>query len=90
MTAVSDSDGKESAADDDYPAEYRRPTDVLAQQEPRPRSPLGMLAPSVASLARIFRQAGVARKEPRKKPRSSYRRFVYPAANACWQLDGTA
>lgn len=50
---------------------------------------LGMVAPSVASLARIFRQAGVARKEPRKKPRSSYRRFVYPAPNACWQLDGT-
>ncbi len=50
---------------------------------------LSMAAPSVASLARIFRQAGVARKEPRKKPRSSYRRFVYPAPNACWQLDAT-
>ncbi len=45
--------------------------------------------PSVASLARIFRAAGVARKEPRKKPRASYRRFVYPAPNACWQLDAT-
>jgi hypothetical protein len=41
--------------------------------------------PSVASLARIFRQAGVARLEPRKKPRSAWRRFVYPAPNACWQ-----
>ena len=45
--------------------------------------------PSVASLARIFRQAGVARVEPRKKPRASWRRFVYPAPNACWQLDAT-
>jgi putative transposase len=45
--------------------------------------------PSVASLARIFRQAGVARFEPKKKPRSAWRRFVYPAPNACWQLDGT-
>lgn len=45
--------------------------------------------PSIASLARIFRQAGVARFEPRKKPRSAWRRFVYPAPNACWQLDGT-
>jgi putative transposase len=45
--------------------------------------------PSVASLARIFRQAGVARLEPRKKPRSAWRRFVYPVPNACWQLDGT-
>jgi putative transposase len=47
------------------------------------------LVPSVASLARIFREAGVARLEPRKKPRSAWRRFVYPAPNACWQLDAT-
>lgn len=45
--------------------------------------------PAVSSLARIFRDAGVARVEPRKKPRASYRRFVYPAPNACWQLDAT-
>jgi hypothetical protein len=51
---------------------------------------LGMApVPSTASLARIFRDAGVARLEPRKKPRASFRRFVYPAPNACWQLDGT-
>jgi len=35
--------------------------------------------PSTASLARIFREAGVARLEPKKKPRSAWRRFVYPA-----------
>lgn len=45
--------------------------------------------PSTASLARIFREAGVARSEPKKRPRSAWRRFVYPAPNACWQLDGT-
>jgi transposase InsO family protein len=51
---------------------------------------LGMTpVPAVSSLARIFRDAGVARLEPRKKPRAAYRRFVYPAPNACWQLDGT-
>jgi putative transposase len=51
---------------------------------------LGMVpVPSVASLARIFRDAGVARLEPRKKPRAAFRRFVYPAPNACWQLDAT-
>ena len=50
---------------------------------------MGLEAPSVASLARIFRAAGVARLEPKKRPRASYRRFVYPAPNACWQLDGT-
>ena len=35
--------------------------------------------PSTSSLARIFREAGVARLEPKKKPRSAWRRFVYPA-----------
>jgi putative transposase len=50
---------------------------------------MGLVAPSIASLARIFRSRGVARLEPRKKPRSAYRRFVYPAPNACWQLDAT-
>lgn len=51
---------------------------------------MGLLqVPSTASLARIFREAGVARLEPRKKPRSAWRRFVYPAPNACWQLDAT-
>lgn len=51
---------------------------------------LGLDAPSPASLARIFRQHNVARLEPKKKPRAAYRRFVYPAPNACWQLDATA
>ena len=51
---------------------------------------LGMVpVPPTAALSRIFRDAGVARVEPRKKPRASFRRFVYPAPNACWQLDGT-
>ena len=39
--------------------------------------------------SRIFGDAGVARAEPRKKPRASFRRFVYPAPNAFWQLDAT-
>ena len=50
---------------------------------------LGFEAPSIASLARIFRQENVARAAPNKRPRSAYRRFVYPAPNACWQLDAT-
>ena len=49
---------------------------------------LGMTpVPSAAVLSRVFREAGVARAQPRKKPRASFRRFVYPAPNACWQLD---
>lgn len=45
--------------------------------------------PSTASLSRIFRDKGVAKIEPRKKPRAAFRRSVYPAPNACWQLDAT-
>jgi putative transposase len=51
---------------------------------------LGMSpVPSTASLSRIFRDAGVAKVEPKKRPRAAFRRFVYPAPNACWQLDAT-
>ena len=50
---------------------------------------MGLEAPAPASLARIFRRKGVARSEPRKRPHSAWRRFVYPAPNACWQLDAT-
>ena len=42
-----------------------------------------------AALARIFRDAGVARAEPKKKSRAAFRRLVYPAPNACRQLDAT-
>jgi putative transposase len=49
----------------------------------------GYKAPSRATLARIFTRAGVVVPEPRKKPRSAYRRFVYPEPNGCWQIDST-
>lgn len=50
---------------------------------------LNMQTPSIASLARIFREKNVARLEPQKKPRAAFRGFVYSAPNACWQLDAT-
>jgi len=50
---------------------------------------MGLEAPSPAWLARLFRREGVARAEPSKRPRAAWRRFVYPAPNACWQLDAT-
>src|SRR5699024_1954925 len=53
------------------------------------RAEMDLEYPSVAAHGRIFRERGVARADPKKKPRSAYRRFVYPAPNACWQLDAT-
>lgn len=50
---------------------------------------MGLQSPSIPALARIFRERGVARAEPNKRPRAAWRRFVYPAPNACWQLDAT-
>ena len=49
----------------------------------------GFTPPSRATVARIFSRAGVVMPEPRKKPRSAYKRFVYPQPNACWQIDST-
>ena len=53
---------------------------------------MGLEAPSIAALARIFRGTRGAGPRPwsrGKRPRASWRRFVYPAPNACWQLDAT-
>lgn len=48
---------------------------------------LGLPAPSRSSLARIFARRGVVTANPKKRPKAT-RRFVYPAPNECWQLDG--
>lgn len=50
---------------------------------------MGMAPPSIAALGRIFRHTGAAPEQPDKKPRSAYKRFVYPAPNCLWQIDGT-
>jgi len=50
---------------------------------------LGVSAPSRSTLARIFRDRGLVAPQPQKRPRSSYRRFTFPAPNACWQIDAT-
>lgn len=50
---------------------------------------LGMQTPSVAVLARIFRERGLVVPAPQKRPRASFRSFRYPMPNACWQLDAT-
>ncbi|WP_460985796.1 integrase core domain-containing protein, partial [Sinomonas halotolerans] len=49
----------------------------------------GLEPPSRATLARIFSRAGEVVPSPRKKPRSAFKRFTYPAPNMCWQIDAT-
>ena len=46
-------------------------------------------APSVSSIWRILRRAGLVAPQPRKRPRSSFQRFAADLPNECWQSDMT-
>lgn len=43
--------------------------------------------PSARTIHRVLHRRGLIEPEPRKRPRSSYRRFVFPATDDCWQID---
>lgn len=43
--------------------------------------------PSVAGVHRILVRRGLVDPQPRKRPKSSWRRFEAPAPNECWQID---
>jgi transposase InsO family protein len=47
------------------------------------------LTVSRATVYRVLRRAGLAKVEPRKRPRSSYIRFQADLPNECWQADFT-
>ncbi len=49
----------------------------------------GHRAPSTSTIRRILHTAGLITPEPRKRPRSSYRRFEASQPNQCWQSDFT-
>lgn len=49
----------------------------------------GFIAPSRATLARIFTRNGVVTPQPKKRPRSSWKRFCYARPNDLWQMDAT-
>ena len=46
-------------------------------------------APSTSTIRRILVAAGLITAEPRKRPKSSYRRFEADQPNQCWQSDFT-
>jgi transposase InsO family protein len=43
--------------------------------------------PCARTIHRVLRRAGMVEPEPGKRPRSSYRRFVFPASDDLWQID---
>lgn len=43
--------------------------------------------PCVRTIHRVLTRAGMIEPEPRKRPRSSFKRFVFPATDDCWNID---
>lgn len=50
---------------------------------------LGWSVPSRATIHKIMKRHGLVRPEPRKRPKSSYRRFAYARPRDCYQIDAT-
>ncbi len=49
----------------------------------------GWRVPHRSTVNKILKREGLVRPEPRKRPRSSYRRFAYARPRDCYQIDGT-
>lgn len=49
----------------------------------------GLACPAVSTIHRVLVRNGLVAPQPRKRPRASYTRFVYPDPNGCWQIDAT-
>jgi transposase InsO family protein len=49
----------------------------------------GHRPPSTSTIRRVLHAAALITPEPRKRPRSAYRRFVAAQPNQCWQSDFT-
>ena|SRR5829696_2325055 len=48
----------------------------------------GVQPPTRRTIHRVLVRAGLVAPAPGKRPRSSFRRFQFPATDDCWQLDG--
>ena len=49
----------------------------------------GLVVPSRATINRVLDREGLLAKNPAKRPKSSYRRFVYARPRDCYQIDAT-
>lgn len=65
--------------------EFNGPLSIAARLTAQGVSPV----PSRATIARILTRRGQVRPQPRKRPRSSYRRFQAGRPNEMWQSDWT-
>ncbi|HEV7212401.1 MAG TPA: DDE-type integrase/transposase/recombinase [Blastococcus sp.] len=51
--------------------------------------PAGTAVPARATINRVLARAGLLNSNPRKRPKSSWRRFSYARPRDCFQIDGT-
>jgi putative transposase len=51
--------------------------------------PAGTRVPSRATINRVLGRNGLLARHPRKRPKSSWRRFAYARPRDCFQIDGT-
>lgn len=49
----------------------------------------GMTIPSPATIHKVLRREGLVTAQPRKRPKSSWRRFSYARPRDCYQIDAT-
>jgi transposase InsO family protein len=62
---------------------------VLLEATQLPDWPAGAPVPSRATINRVLGRAGLLVRTPRKRPKSSWRRFAYARPRDCFQIDGT-
>jgi putative transposase len=62
---------------------------VLLEQADRSDWPPAAGVPARATINRVLDRAGLLDRDPRKRPKSSYRRFAYARPRDCFQIDGT-
>jgi putative transposase len=51
--------------------------------------PVGSVVPARSTINRVLGRQGLLERNPRKRPKASYRRFAYARPRDCFQIDGT-
>ncbi|AKT52579.1 hypothetical protein ADJ73_04085 [Arsenicicoccus sp. oral taxon 190] len=62
---------------------------LIAEAERDQWASKGLVVPARSTINQVLKRAGMLRTNPKKRPRSSYRRFAYARPRDCYQIDGT-
>jgi putative transposase len=62
---------------------------ALLEAAGRPGWPAGAAVPARSTINRVLGRADLLVRNPRKRPKSSWRRFAYARPRDCFQIDGT-